>query len=74
MFRPFFVDDAPRIELGGDIAQGASGQPCGVERVVRGPDGQPSGPQPSGPQPFRGTRSATPKLDVKRRHQITTLS
>jgi protocatechuate 3,4-dioxygenase beta subunit len=38
---PFFVGGAPRIEYGGDIAQGASGEPCWVEGTVRGPDGRP---------------------------------
>lgn len=28
---PFFVDDSPEIPNGGDIANGASGQPCWVE-------------------------------------------
>jgi len=32
---PFFVEDSPRIELGGDIAGGAPGQPCWVEGTVR---------------------------------------
>ena len=30
VFGPFFVDDAPEIELGGDVAQGAKGMPCWV--------------------------------------------
>jgi hydroxyquinol 1,2-dioxygenase len=35
VFGPFFVDDAPTVELGGDIAHGATGEPCWVEgRVV----------------------------------------
>ena len=38
---PFFVDDAPAIELGGDVAQGAVGEPCWVEGSVRDTDGQP---------------------------------
>lgn len=41
VFGPFFVDDAPRVELGGDIAGAASGQPCWVEGVVRDTDGHP---------------------------------
>lgn len=41
VFGPFFVEDAPRIELGGDIAGGASGQPCWVEGDVRDTDGNP---------------------------------
>lgn len=28
VFGPFFVEDAPEIPIGGDIAGGASGQPC----------------------------------------------
>ncbi|QIG44713.1 hydroxyquinol 1,2-dioxygenase [Nocardioides anomalus] len=41
VFGPFFVDDAPEVELGGDIAGGASGQPCWVEGTVRDTDGRP---------------------------------
>ncbi len=38
---PFFVADAPRVELGGDIAAGAAGQPCWVEGTVRDTAGAP---------------------------------
>ncbi|UUU20335.1 dioxygenase family protein [Streptomyces sp. DSM 40750] len=38
---PFFVQDSPGIELGGDIAGGASGEPSWVEGRVTGPDGAP---------------------------------
>jgi len=38
---PFFVDGAPRIEYGGDVARGAPGEPCWVEGTVRGQDGTP---------------------------------
>ena len=31
---PFFVEGSPRIEPGGDIAAGASGEPCWVEGTV----------------------------------------
>ncbi len=31
---PFFVDGAPAVELGGDIAFGAPGEPCWVEGSV----------------------------------------
>lgn len=41
VFGPFFVDDAPEIPIGGDIAGGASGTPCWVDGVVRGTDGTP---------------------------------
>ncbi|GAA4244576.1 dioxygenase family protein [Dactylosporangium darangshiense] len=41
VFGPFFVDDAPHVELGGDIAAGAAGQPCWVEGTVRDTDGNP---------------------------------
>jgi hydroxyquinol 1,2-dioxygenase len=34
VFGPFFVDDAPAIGFGEDIAQGASGEPCWVEGQV----------------------------------------
>ncbi len=38
---PFFVEGAPQIPLGGDIAAGAPGQPCWVEGTVTGTDGKP---------------------------------
>ncbi|GAA4481872.1 protocatechuate 3,4-dioxygenase subunit beta [Rhodococcus olei] len=41
VFGPFFVDDAPRIPLGGDIAGGAVGEPCWVEGTVTDIDGEP---------------------------------
>jgi hydroxyquinol 1,2-dioxygenase len=41
VFGPFFVDDAPLIDNGGDIAGGAAGEPCWVEGEVRGTDGEP---------------------------------
>lgn len=41
VFGPFFVDDAPRIEPGGDIAGAAAGQPCWVEGTVTDTDGNP---------------------------------
>jgi len=41
VFGPFFTQDAPLIEIGGDIAGGASGQPCWVEGTVSDTDGNP---------------------------------
>jgi hydroxyquinol 1,2-dioxygenase len=41
VFGPFFVDDAPEVGLGGDIAFGAKGMPCWVSGTVRGVDGSP---------------------------------
>jgi hydroxyquinol 1,2-dioxygenase len=38
---PFFVEGAPAVGLGGDIAFGASGEPCWVEGSVRDPEGHP---------------------------------
>jgi len=38
---PFFVAGAPEIRQGGDIAAGASGEPCWVEGAVTGTDGVP---------------------------------
>lgn len=38
---PFFVDGAPLVELGGDIAGDAAGEPCWVEGSVRDTDGKP---------------------------------
>lgn len=41
VFGPFFVNDAPEIPIGGDIAGGAHGQPCWVEGTVTDTDGNP---------------------------------
>jgi hydroxyquinol 1,2-dioxygenase len=41
VFGPFFVDDAPQVQLGGDVARGASGTPCYVSGHVRAADGTP---------------------------------
>jgi protocatechuate 3,4-dioxygenase beta subunit len=41
VYGPFFVDAAPEIPFGGDIAGGASGTPCLVEGTVRDTDGTP---------------------------------
>jgi hydroxyquinol 1,2-dioxygenase len=41
VFGPFFIDDAPEVELGGDIARGAAGPPCYVSGQVRDTDGHP---------------------------------
>lgn len=41
VFGPFFVDGAPLVELGGDIAGAASGEPCWVEGSVKDVDGKP---------------------------------
>lgn len=41
VFGPFFVDDAPEVPLGGDIARGAAGTPCYVSGSVRSTDGTP---------------------------------
>ncbi|WP_426516791.1 dioxygenase [Diaminobutyricibacter sp. McL0618] len=41
VFGPFFLEDAPRIALGGDISGGASGEPCWVSGRVTGIDGEP---------------------------------
>jgi hydroxyquinol 1,2-dioxygenase len=41
VFGPFFVDDAPEVPLGGDIARGASGAPCYVSGQVRSVAGTP---------------------------------
>ncbi len=41
VFGPFFVDDAPLIPAGGDIAGGGVGEPCWVEGVVRDTAGAP---------------------------------
>lgn len=41
VFGPFFVDDAPEIANGGDIAGPAAGQPCWIEGSVTDTDGNP---------------------------------
>ncbi|MFD4441956.1 intradiol ring-cleavage dioxygenase [Nocardia sp. NPDC058519] len=41
VFGPFFVDSAPEIALGGDIARGAKGLPCYVSGRVRSVSGEP---------------------------------
>lgn len=41
VFGPFFVEDAPRIPLGGDIAGDAAGQPCWIEGTVTDTSGSP---------------------------------
>ncbi|MEV0685316.1 intradiol ring-cleavage dioxygenase [Nocardia sp. NPDC050378] len=41
VFGPFFIDSAPEIPLGGDIARGAKGLPCYVSGQVRSVDGEP---------------------------------
>ncbi|MFF2996164.1 dioxygenase [Streptomyces sp. NPDC057950] len=41
VFGPFFVEDSPGIEPGGDMAFGASGEPCWVEGTVTDTSGKP---------------------------------
>jgi hydroxyquinol 1,2-dioxygenase len=41
VFGPFFVADAPQIQIGGDIAGGAAGEPCWVEGTVTDTAGNP---------------------------------
>jgi len=41
VFGPFFVEGAPRVEQGADIANGATGTPCDVRGQVRALDGTP---------------------------------
>ena len=41
VFGPFFVEGAPRIDNGGDMAFGAPGQPCWVEGRVTDTEGNP---------------------------------
>jgi hydroxyquinol 1,2-dioxygenase len=41
VFGPFFVEDAPFVEDGGDIAGDAAGEPCWVEGTVTDTDGNP---------------------------------
>jgi hydroxyquinol 1,2-dioxygenase len=41
VFGPFFMDDSPAVELGGDLAHGATGMPCWVTGTVRDSAGDP---------------------------------
>jgi hydroxyquinol 1,2-dioxygenase len=41
VFGPFFVEGAPEVPIGGDIARGAKGTPCRVTGSVRSTDGSP---------------------------------
>ncbi|SIJ30536.1 protocatechuate 3,4-dioxygenase beta subunit [Mycobacteroides abscessus subsp. bolletii] len=41
VFGPFFVEGAPEVHNGGDIAGGATGQPCWIEGTVTDTDGNP---------------------------------
>jgi hydroxyquinol 1,2-dioxygenase len=43
VFGPFFVHDAPEVQYGGDVAQGASGEPCWVEGRITDTQGRPLG-------------------------------
>jgi hydroxyquinol 1,2-dioxygenase len=41
VFGPFFTENSPRIDHGGDLSGGAAGQPCWVEGTVTDVDGRP---------------------------------
>jgi len=41
VFGPFFVENSPAIEIGGDIARGAAGEACWVEGTVTDNGGKP---------------------------------
>lgn len=41
VFGPFFVEDSPEINRGGDISAGAAGEPCWVEGTVTDTSGNP---------------------------------
>ena len=41
VFGPFFVEGAPEVALGGDIARGAEGMPCWVTGTIRDTAGKP---------------------------------
>lgn len=41
VFGPFFIQNAPEIPVGGDIAGGAPGQPCWIEGTVTDTEGRP---------------------------------
>ena len=41
VFGPFFLEEAPRFELGADVSNGAKGAPCWVEGRILGLEGEP---------------------------------
>jgi len=41
VFGPFFVEGSPAVAIGGDIANGAAGEPCWVEGTVTDVEGKP---------------------------------
>lgn len=41
VFGPFFLEDAPRFDLGDDLAGGARGEPCLVRGTIKALDGTP---------------------------------
>ncbi|MDI9331103.1 MAG: intradiol ring-cleavage dioxygenase [Alphaproteobacteria bacterium] len=41
VFGPFFLEEAPKFELGSDVSNGAKGAPCWVEGRILGLDGEP---------------------------------
>ncbi|MDP9920470.1 hydroxyquinol 1,2-dioxygenase [Variovorax boronicumulans] len=41
VFGPFHVENSPQVALGGDVANGAQGEPCFVRGTVSGLDGRP---------------------------------
>jgi hydroxyquinol 1,2-dioxygenase len=41
VFGPFHVEASPRVELGGDVANGAQGEPCFVRGTVSDLHGRP---------------------------------
>ena len=41
VFGPFFMEDAPQYQLGDDVSNGATGEPCVVKGTIKGLDGKP---------------------------------
>ena len=41
VFGPFFMEDAPQYQLGDDVSNGATGEPCMVKGTIKGLDGKP---------------------------------
>ncbi|OZD06589.1 hydroxyquinol 1,2-dioxygenase [Rhodococcus sp. 06-235-1A] len=41
VFGPFYVENSPLVELGGDISGGAPGRPCWIEGRITSTDGSP---------------------------------
>ena len=67
VFGPFFVADTAEIPLGGDIAQGHSGQPCWVDGAITDTAGRPIAGAVLGKSLYAGTIRPAEALIAARR-------